>query len=946
MRRALPAVLSGLLAFFLPVSLAAAEFDVEEFDVAFTDLEGKVATQAGSHPYAMGVRIRFDSTLTGEGGVELEEAAKDILVALPEGFVGNPTAVPRCATADFLTSVQIVDEGSANPVPNCPDAAAVGTIEVELTIPEGEKSFFGAVYNLEPPPGVAAKLGFWIESFPVTIELGVAEGPPYNITGGPTNITQTLEVVGSTLTVWGSPAAPAHDSLRGHCISPISGKSLGKCQAGISQTPFLTLPRSCSGPLETRYAVDSWQHPGLFHEGIAESEAMSGCGKLSFGPSISVQPTTTSAESASGLDIAISVNDEGMQNPDGVAQADIAAAEFRLPAGVTVNPSAAEGLGVCTRAQFEAASLENQGCPEGSKLGTLKVDTPVLENHTLKGVFYLAAQDDNPFGSLLAAYLMIRDEELGVFVSLPAKIETDEATGQIVTTVENMPPFPLERVNVQLRSGPRAPLVTPPSCDADLATPGNDPYTTEALLHPSSGAAPLKVVSSFQVTSGPGGGPCPPAGIPPFTPGFEAGSANGAASSYSPFAMRLTRSDGQQDLTRFSATLPPGVTGKIAGVAKCADAAIAAATQKSGKAELASPSCPASSLLGHVLGGAGVGTALTYVPGSLYLAGPYHGSPLSVAAIVPAIAGPFDVGTVVTRVALNLNPNTAQVEVDGAASDPIPHILKGIPLKLRDLRVYADRPSFTLNPTNCTPFATTSQIFGSFADPFNPADDIAVGRSSRYQASSCASLGFKPKVSLQLKGGTKRGAHPAAHATVTYPYPPGPGYANIAGAVVTLPPTEFIDNSHIKNPCTRIQFNANRCPPDSVLGIAKATTPLLDDPLEGPVYFRSNGGERLLPDLVADLHGQFRFIAVFAVNSKKARLRTRILNSPDVPVTTFTLDLTGGKKGLLVNSANLCTRKRRAKIELTGQNGREYNTEPVVKTSCNGKKKKKHNGRR
>lgn len=946
MRRLLTALLGAAVALCVLAAPAQAEFGVKEFSVSFLDSEGQPVSQAGSHPYEMQTHIHFNSFPTGEGGEGLDAAAKDILIAQPAGFIGNPTAVSRCSNADFLTSTQVAGEV----VPNCPDAAAVGTVEVQLATPKASGALFAAVYNLVPPPGVAAKLGFWVKNFPITVELGVAETPPYNIVGGPKNITQTVEVVGSTFTLWGTPADHSHDATRGHCLNINTGGSLGQCEAKISPLPFLTMPRSCHGPLLTHYRADAWQSPGSFVEGLSESPGMAGCGKLAFGPQVNVQPSTEAAESSSGLDVEIGVADEGMQNPAGIAQADIEETEFRLPVGVTLNPSAAEGLGVCTLAQFQAASLADQGCPDASKLGSLEVQTPVLENHTLKGSFYLAEpenpstpQAENPFGSLFAAYLTISDEELGVFVKLPAKITTDEKTGQIVTVVGEMPPFPLSLIKVHLRSGPRAPLITPPSCGA---------YGTEVNLLPSSGGAPLHTVSTMHIVSGPGGSPCPPAATPPFSPGFEAGSANSAASVYSPFSMRLTRADGQQDLTRFSATLPPGVTGKIAGVARCPDAAIAAAMapQRTGREELAAPSCPAASRLGGVLAGAGVGTALTYVPGSLYLAGPYKGAPLSVVAIVPAVAGPFDVGVVVTRVGLKLNQSTAQVEVDGSASDPIPHILKGIPLKLRDLRVLTDRPNFTLNPTSCQPERTLAQIFGSGADVFNPADDVPLAANARYQAASCASLGFAPKLSLALKGGTRRAQHPALHSTVTYPYPSGPGYANIGKAVVTLPPSEFIDNAHINNPCTRVQFAEERCPPGSVLGHAKAITPLLESPLRGPVYFRSNGGERKLPDVVADLSGEgFQIVLVGKVDTatpkSDPRIRTTFDQVPDAPVSSFAIDLFGGKKGLLVNNRNLCAHKLHTTIELTGQNGKRHDTSPALATSCEHKKKHRHRHR-
>jgi hypothetical protein len=955
MRRLIPSLALGVLLIFCCAPPAWAAFGINNFDVTFTGPKGEVVTQAGSHPFAMSTTFNVETEKTGSGGLRLAAAVKDLLTTQIEGLVGNPTAVPPCKTADFLT--RKVSPGKFY-VGDCPDSAAVGTVATESIAEEapGEGAIYSAVYSLEPPPGVAAKLGFWNGGLPVTIELGVSGSPPYNIVGGPSNISQIIEVYGADLTLWGAPADPAHDSERGICLDG-TGISLGQCPANISAKPFLTLPRACTGPLATTWKADSWPNPGVFlkgsvltHDEAGNPRGMSGCGVLGFAPETSALPSTRSAESAAGIDISIDVNDEGLTNPEGVAQADIKGMQIALPSGITANPGAAEGLGVCTKAQYEAESLTVHGCPDASKLGSIEAQTPILENHTLRGSVYLAQQDDpatvipgaeNPFDSLIALYIVIRDPQVGAFVKLAAEVSPDPKTGQLITTIKDMPPFPLSHVVTHLRSGPRAPLITPPLCGT---------YTTTTLLTPSSGAPPLPTNSSFKIDSGPGGGPCPGGGAPPFSPGFEAGSENNAASAYSPFSLRLTRGDGEQDLTRFSATLPPGMSGKLAGVTKCTDAEIALAKAKSGRQEQALPSCPGASQIGHVIAGAGVGNDLTFVPGSVYLAGPYGGDPLSVAAIVPAVAGPFDAGTVVTRVALTLNQNTAEVEVDGANSDPIPHILKGIPLKVRDIRIYTDRPNFTLNPTSCTPSATRAEIFGSGVDLFDPADDLPVARSSRFQAASCASLGFTPKVALSLTGGTKRDKNPALHSSVTYPYPSGPGYANIGKAVVTLPPSEFIDPEHINNPCTRVQFNANACPANSILGSAKATTPLLDEPLEGPVYFRSNGGERKLPDVVADLHGLVHIILIGVVDTAtpktNPRIRTTFATVPDAPVSKFTIDLKGGKQGLLVNNRNLCAHKLRSTVELTGQNGRQYDTRPLVRTSCTKGKSKRRSAQK
>jgi hypothetical protein len=936
---------SALLAAASP---AAAEFGFSEFDVAFNRSDSSPVTQAGSHPFEMTTSLGFISEPTEGGGQRPEQAAKDVILTQPPGFAGNPTAVPRCETKDFLDSVEVKpNKGGGFSVPACPAATAVGLISIAVASNSGTgEPFFGAVYNLAPPPHVAAKLGFRVGGAPVAIELGVKESPPYNIVGGPTNITRLLEVISSRLTLWGVPADPAHDSRRGLCLDPVDGSSLGDCEANISEVPFLTMPRSCTGPLRTGWAIDSWQNPGAFLEGFAETHdssgnplGLSGCGKLGFGPEVSIKPTTVQAESSSGLDISIDSQDEGLANAKGIAQADIEATRFAFPAGMTLNPSAAEGLGVCSKSQYEAESLTVHGCPDASKLGSLEADTPVLENHTLHGSLFLAQQDDptttqpgaeNPFDSLFAAYLVIRDPELGVFVKLPSKIETDEATGQVVASAKDLPPYPLSHVGIHLRSGPRAPFITPPACG---------PHSSQATLTPSSGAPVLASSPGFQIESGPNGAPCP-TGAPPFDPGFEAGSANGAAAAYSPFAMRLTRSDGQQDLTKFSATLPPGVTGKLAGIAKCPDQAIAGAKAKTGKAEQASPSCPASSLIGHVLAGAGVGTALTYVPGSLYLAGPYNGAPLSVAAIVPAVAGPFDVGTVVTRVALRVSPQSAQVEVDGAASDPIPHILKGIPVKVREIRVLTDRPDFTLNPTSCDPFATKAQIFGSGLDPFNPTDDAALAREARYQAASCASLPFKPKLDLKLKGGTKRGAHPALTAT----YTPRAGDANLKGLVLRLPHSAFLDQAHIRTICTRVQFAQKACPKGAQYGSIKAFTPLLDEPLQGPVYLRSSNHN--LPDLVFDLHGLVDIEVATRIDSQKGGIRTTLEGAPDAPISKVVLTMQGAKKGLIVNSTDLCAAKHRADAQFTGQNGKQSSARPVMQADCpKGRKGKAKRGK-
>lgn len=927
--------------FFASVAAPAAAdegFGLKELEATFTEQDGSPAGLAGSHPYAVTFNLSSNTEEVG-GEIFPIDSIKDLLIEQPSGFAGNPTALPTCSAAVFLQSVSGGE--------SCPNQTVLGKTRVAVA---GAKVLSEAtpvpVYNMVPPPGAVLKLGFSVVGIPVTIEVGLSPVYPFNPLVKVLNISQITEFYAASTTVWGNPASPAHDSERGTCLET---SAADKCSAGtVEEEPFITLPRSCTGPLITHFEADSWQNPGVWFKSppveTLAPDGMSGCEELDFEPqTFDSQPTSDRAESPAGLDFELTIDDEGIGNPTGRAQSDMKKVVVTLPEGVTANPSLAEGLGVCSEAGFNSESLDSlpgQGCPQASKIGTVEAESPLLEGKLLAGQLFIAQPYENPFGTLLALYLVVRNPELGVLVKLPGKIEPDPQTGQLVTTFGEapyeIPQFPVSRLQVRLREGGRSPLVTPPTCgnfsvDAEIAT-WADPEN------------PVPVSSPFSITRGSGGGACPAGGTPSFNPGFKAGSVNNSAGSYSPFFLQLTRSDGEQDLTRFSAVLPPGVTAKIAGVARCSDAAIAAAATKTGRAEQASSSCPASSQLGRVTAGAGVGSELTYAAGSLYLAGPYKGAPLSVVSIVPAVAGPFDVGTIVTRVGLKLNPDTARAEVDGAASDPIPHILAGIPLKVRDIRVFTDRPEFTLTPTSCDPSATAAQIFGSFADVFNPADDVAVSRSARYQAASCSSLSFKPKLTLSLKGGTNRSANTALRAVLNA----RPGDANVKGAEVILPRSQFIDNAHINNPCTRPQFAANACPASSVLGRVRAFTPLLDDPLEGPIYFRSNGGERLLPDVVGDLNGQFRFTLVIAIlKSKNERVRTKVLNAPDAPVSKVVLTMAGGKKGLLENSENLCRKKQRATLKLTGQNNAAYDTQPVIKTSCKaGKSSRRHAGRR
>jgi hypothetical protein len=915
------AVLLALAATAALAGPAEAEFGLEDLGVIFTrDAEGGIAFEAGTHPFALSFNVAVKTTEKETGGKKVEvpdEEARDVLSEFPPGFVANPTATARCSAAEFANS----NESS------CPRSSALGIFD--LTFGFGEPGLLHVpVYNLDPPPGKAIRLGFRALGVPVVVDGGIEPHPPYNAFGNSEGIAQGGFFYRGNLRLWGNPASPAHDAERGECGA--SEDPDDRCPVSIPEKPFLLLPRSCTGTLHTQIMADSWQHPGLWHEYLPATEGMSACSRLPFGPTIDSKLSTTEAESPTGLAFDLDVSDPGLPNPDGVAASDIKKVVTTLPEGVTANPSQAEGLVGCSEADLARESADSEpgeGCPQASKIGTVEVETPLLEGELLTGDLYVATPYENPFGTLIALYMTIKDPELGINIVTEGKVEPDPVSGQLVATFDNLPQAPFSHFRLRFRSGGRSPLVSPPACGA---------YTTVAQMTPwADPSSTYTTTSSFQIASGPGGAPCPAASARPFEPGFGAGSLNNNSGAYSPFSMRLTRRDGDQDLTRFDATLPPGVVARLASTSRCTDSQIATAKAKSGRDERRNPSCPQGSLIGHIEAGAGVGSQLTYVPGSLYLAGPFGGAPLSAVGIVPAVAGPFDVGTVVVRQALKIDPRTAEVTADGAHSDPIPHILAGIPLRVRDIQVAVDKPSFTLNPTSCDPFATKASIWGGGQNAFSTIDDSPVPREARYQASGCQSLAFKPHLSLRLEGGTRRGAHPALRGLLRT----RDGDANLSQATIRLPRSAFLDQGHIRTICTRVQFAANGgngagCPAAAIYGHATAYTPLLSEPLEGPVYLRSSSHN--LPDLVAALHGLVDVEAVARIDSKNGGIRATFSDIPDVPASRVIVNMQGAKKGLIVNSTNLCARAHRASVLLDAHNSKRISLRPEMRTKCGG----------
>jgi hypothetical protein len=478
---------------------------------------------------------------------------------------------------------------------------------------------------------------------------------------------------------------------------------------------------------------------------------------------------------------------------------------------------------------------------------------------------------------------------------------------------------------LQLKGGSRAPLRTPAHCGSFAAT---------AVLTPWSGNEPVTVQSSFELTQGPGGSCVHSDAERPFAPKLAAGSAGPIAGAFSPFSLRLTREDGMKEITGLSVSPPAGLLASLRGIAYCPEATLAAISgnEGTGAAQIASPSCPAQSQVGTVTAGAGAGASPFYTDkGRAYLAGPFKGAPLSLAVVAPAVAGPFDLGNVVVRNALRIDPESAKIT---AVSDPIPTIVHGIPLDVRDLRVNLDRPGFTLNPTSCDPTSVDGTASGT--------EGATADLSDHFQVGECKALAFKPKLTLRLKGGTRRSDSPSLRATLVMPKKRG---ANIARAAVTLPHSEFLDQSHIRMICTRVQFAAGggggeQCPKGSVYGHARAFSPLLDKPLEGPVYLRSS--DNPLPDLVASLGGQIHIDLVGRIDSVNGGIRNTFDLVPDAPVSKFVLTMQGGKKSLLENSTDLCRRAHRATALFDGQNGKVHDLRPVVKVDCGNRGRGRH----
>ncbi len=908
---------------------------------------------AGAHPNWGFTQFIIKNEPPGETPVD---ELKTVRVDLPVGLSVNPGATPRCKLTTF--------EAGAS---GCPPLSEVGKSQVTASLlgapsPPTPPATEVPVYNVEPKPGEAARFGLELAGNEVFLEGDVDWPGDYH--------------EGFTIHV---PAALPE------ALGPILGGLLG--QKGLilknrlvfdgrsGDGTFLTTPTTCFGPA---YA-DDWkpgEQPGgpsghvystflradsvgkpnpnfpvgssFFESPIPPISETSGpgtepkdCDTIPYDPAIDVDPGTAEVNSPAAAEVGITVPHllpDFLTGEDEQDSSQTKAATVTLPLGMGLNPSAANGLKTCSDEAFGKGTRNPVACPPESVVGHVRIESPPLKDQTnpqpeeaLEGNVYVGKQlsRDPTSGNEYRIFIEAKSDRYGIAVRLIGNVRADPQTGQLSTTISETPQVPFTSFDLSFVGGAHAVLSSPPICGPSQTTTAMTPWTGNPPAHPTT---------SFTLTGAPGGGKCAKTMAErPFGPSFAAGPASAKAGAFSPVSIQITRGDGQQELKGADVVLPPGMTGKLRGIPYCPEGALVAAAGRAGAEENASSSCPGASQVGTASVAAGTGPAPYRIAGKVFLSGPYHGAPLSLAVVTPATAGPFDLGTVVVRVALFVDPETAQIH---AVSDPIPNVFGGAQLSIRSVDLRMDRPNFTLNPTSCEPFATSGNLAGGGADPANPAAFSAFGVSVPFQASDCEALGFKPKLFTKLIGKRKamrRNGHPAFRATLIA----REGDANIKRAALTLPHSQFLDQNHIGTICTRVQLAASDCPARSIYGFASAQSPLLDDEVAGPVYLVASDHE--LPDLLADLHGQVSVRLRGVISSAKERMKTVFYPVPDVPVSKFTLNMKGGKKGLLVNSRDLCIRPNRSVLNFKAQNGKKLRVKklPLRTPGCKKHKQKR-----
>ncbi|HEY2054419.1 MAG TPA: hypothetical protein VGH14_10835 [Solirubrobacterales bacterium] len=862
-----------------------------------------------------------------------------VRVELPVGLSVDPGATGRCPIAVFEAGASGCESYGAKVGESGVTASALGIAQA----PPIQGVTAVPVYNLVPNPGQPARFGLELLNNEVFLEGDISSTSDYH-EGFTIKVPKALPLELPALLGKLVPALILKDRLvfNGQAHAAEGGNGT-----------FLTTPSTCHGQAFTESGSEySTLLKAASYEEIAAGESFpegagaylespippgtspKSCNTIPYTPGLGVAPGTEETNAPAGAQVSVAVPQ--LQDPQGQDQSTTKEAQVTLPPGMGINPSAAaapNNLKTCENGQFLLHSTAPITCPPESRIGTAKITAAALPEGDLEGNVYIAKQEssDPTSGNEYRVFIDAGSARYGVDVRLVGHVFADPVTGQLTTKIAEVPQVPFTSFTLDFVGGQRSVLSSPPTCGPNSAT---------ARMTPWSGNPAATPVGSFFLHATPGGGACAATlAARPFAPSFAAAPRSTQAGAYSPLKVSLTRPNGQQELKAAAVALAPGMIAKLAGTPYCPESAIAAAATTSGAAQAAQSSCPAKSEVGTATVQAGTAPTPLAITGKVFLAGPYHGAPLSLAVVTPATAGPFDLGTVVVRVALQVNPETAQVT---AVSDPIPDVFGGTQLSIRSIVLELSKKEFTLNPTSCNKMSVTATLNGGGANPASPAAWSSFTASVPFQTSSCQALEFAPKLVTRFLGGkkqTRRAGHPKLEATLTA----RPGDANIARATLTMPRSELIDQGHIKTICTRVQLAAHECPAASVYGFARAESPLLDQELAGPVYLVSSN--HVLPDLLADLRGQVEIQLHGVIKSvKHGRIRTTFSPVPDVPVSKFTLTMQGGKKGLIQNSRNLCTHRYFSRLSLLAQNGKKLVKErlPLGVAACHGIKLPKH----
>ena len=764
------------------------------------------------------------------------------------------------------------------------------------------------------------------------------------------------------MTFWGVPGEARNDSpgrsLPGVALGSRKGREKNAvggqtCPAFCEEQSILLRSCRCRPPARTSRLKRASKptrgrnpHNVLLFSNTALMPALDGCDRLPFVPSIEVKSDGEAASKPTGLTVDVHVPQEGQLNSEGLAQSNVKNITVTLPEGVTLNPSAADGLQGCSEAQIGYLAGESHPpselhftprvpgsataiqagdteplqpgvnfCPDAAKIATARIKSPLLPaGQFVEGAVYLASPQnfqgfpqENPFEAHVAMYIVAEDPISGTLVKLPGRVELGGqpgveglAHGQIRSTFEDNPQLAFEDAELHFFGGERAPLASPTHCGT---------YTTNATFTPWSGGEPVSSQSSFQITSGPNGSPCPGASLA-FAPSLASGTTNNNAGSFSDLTTTLSRPDGNQDIQSVTLHYPPGLSGLLSGVELCPEPQADAGT------------CGPNSQLGETIVSVGVGgDPFTVTGGKVYITGPYEGAPFGLSIVNPAKAGPFDLQEgrpVVVRAKVEVDPHTAALTITTDPSGPhaIPTIIEGFPLQIQHVNVLVNRSAFTFNPTNCTPTSVTGAI--------NSAEGASSPVSVPFQATNCAALKFTPKFSVATSGKTSKANGASLTMKVAEPNEPFGSQANITKVKVELPKQLPSRLTTLQKACTAAQFESNPagCPSPSVIGHAKVITPLVPVPLEGPAYFVSHGGEAF-PSLIMVLQGYGVTVDLVGTTfiSKAGVTSTTFKTVPDQPFHTFELTLPEGKFSALTAHGNLCTQRLTMPTEFVGQNG-------------------------